>query len=242
MTDKTALRDQAIRLRAQGKSRREIGELLGLRHDSAVGRLLVGTEALPALRRARAKDAERDRARELRAQGWTYQQIAAEQGVSTSSCSLWLRHMPHPVFERHLDGDRWHASWAPVLRRRAADRQQTKLAAAIEMLPLSRRDIILAGAVAYWCEGTKAKVWRKRERLTFVNSDPHLIELFLRFLEAVGVEPHRRGFRVSIHESADLAEAVEYWAAVVGVAPETFAPGHDQAQPSRTNRLNQAES
>lgn len=238
MTDNTPLRDQAIRLRAEGRSRREIGELLGLRHDSAVGRLLVGTEPPPELRRARAKDAERDRARELRARGWTYQQIADELGVSTSSCSLWLRDLPHPVFERHRDGDRWHASWAPVLRRRAATRQQAKLDAANEMLPLSRRDIILAGAVAYWCEGTKAKPWRPRERVTFVNSDRHLIELFQRFLDAVGVEQHRRGYRVSIHETADIDAALQYWAGVVGVAPGVFASTTIKRHRPQTNRIN----
>lgn len=239
MSDKAVLRTQAIQLRAEGRSRREIGELLGLRHDSAVGRLLVGTEPPPALRRARAKDSERDRARQLRAQGWTYQQIAAELGVSTSSCSLWLRDMPHPVFERYLQGERWHASWAPVLRRRAVERQQTKFAAATEMLPISRRDIILAGAVAYWCEDTKAKPWRPRERVTFVNSDRHLIELSLRFLDAVSVQPSRRGFRISIHETADLAEAVRYWSAIVGVAGESFAPATIKRHQPGTNRLNQ---
>lgn len=238
MTDNAALRDQAVRLRAEGRSRREIGELLGLRHDSAVGRLLVGTEPLPALRRARAKDAERDRARQLRAQGWTYQRIAAELGVSTSSCSLWLRDLPSPVFQRRLEGDRWHASWAPVLRQRAAARQQAKFAAASEMLPLSQRDIILAGAVAYWCEGTKAKAWRPRERVTFVNSDRHLIVLFLRFLDAVAVPPENRGYRVSIHETADVSAAVEYWAAVVGVPAEAFAGTTVKSHRPQTNRLN----
>lgn len=239
--DKAELREQAIRLRAQGRSRREIGELLGLPHDSAVGRLLVGTEPLPTLRRARAKDLERSRARELRLKGWTYQQIATELGVSTSSCSLWLRDLPPPVFSRRLEGERWHASWAPVLRRRQAARQQAKLEAATEMLPLSRRDIILAGAVAYWCEGTKSKEWRPRERVTFVNSDRHLVQLFLRFLDAVEVSPERRGFRISIHETADLEQALGYWSSVAGVAPETFAPVTLKRHRPETNRLNQGE-
>jgi predicted transcriptional regulator len=241
MTDNTPLRAQAIRLRAEGRSRREIGELLGLRHDSAVGRLLVGTEPPPELRRARAKDAERDRARGLRARGWTYQQIADELGVSTSSCSLWLRDLPHPVFERHRAGDRWHASWAPVLRRRAATRQQAKLDAANEMLPLSRRDIILAGAVAYWCEGAKAKAWRSGERVSFVNSDRHLITVFLRFLDAVGVEPERRTFRLSIHETADVDAAQQYWADVVGISRDRFAPTTIKRHSPRTNRINSGE-
>jgi len=236
--DREDLRRQAVQLRSEGRSRREIGDLLNLGRDSAVGRLLVGTAPLPALRRSRARDDQRARARELRAQGWTYRQIAAELGVSTSSCSLWLRDMPHPIFERHRADGRWHASWAPALRRREAARQQRKLDAAREVLPLSRRDILLAGAVAYWCEGSKDKKYDRREGVQFVNSDPHLVVLFLRFLDAAGVSEDRRRYRVSIHATADAAAAVRYWAAVVGVAPEHFASSTIKRHSPKTNRAN----
>lgn len=49
-----------------------------------------------ALSRPRVKDADREAAIALRQAGRTYDQIAAELGVSKSTCSLWLRHLPHP--------------------------------------------------------------------------------------------------------------------------------------------------
>jgi predicted transcriptional regulator len=39
----------------------------------------------------RGKTAEQERARDLRAEGWTYNEIAAELGVAKSSVSLWCR-------------------------------------------------------------------------------------------------------------------------------------------------------
>jgi transcriptional regulator with XRE-family HTH domain len=42
----------------------------------------------------RGKVAEQERARELRAQGWTMPDIAAELGVSRGSVSLWTRDVP----------------------------------------------------------------------------------------------------------------------------------------------------
>jgi len=143
--------------------------------------------------------------------------------VSTSSCSLWLRDMPHPVFERRLEGDQWHASWAPVLQRREALRQQAKLNAALEMLPTSDRDILVAGAVAYWCEGAKSKAWRRTEEVTFINSDVHLLRLYLRFLDLVGVRGERLRFRVSIHETADVEAAIRFWADIAGVPTDRFS-------------------
>jgi transcriptional regulator with XRE-family HTH domain len=39
----------------------------------------------------RGKDTEQERARELRSEGWTMPEIAAELGVSKGSVSLWTR-------------------------------------------------------------------------------------------------------------------------------------------------------
>ncbi|MGH9245766.1 MAG: helix-turn-helix domain-containing protein, partial [Acidimicrobiales bacterium] len=42
----------------------------------------------------RGKVTEQERARELRAAGWTYNEICAELGVCKSSVSLWVRDIP----------------------------------------------------------------------------------------------------------------------------------------------------
>lgn len=87
---------------------------------------------------------------------------------------------------------------------------------------LTEREILIAGAVAYWAEGTKAKPWRPEERVTFVNSDPMLVRLFLEFLDRLGVAPDRLRFHVHIHESADVSAAEAYWAELVGGDRDRF--------------------
>jgi hypothetical protein len=86
----------------------------------------------------------------------------------------------------------------------------------------TRRDLLVAGAVAYWAEGTKSKPWRVSEEIAFVNSDVDMIRLFLAFLSEVGVSKDRLRFRVSIHESADEYKARVFWSGVVEVPPEDF--------------------
>jgi hypothetical protein len=56
----------------------------------------------------------------------------------------------------------------------------------------------------------------------FINSDPGLIRLFVRWLQLVGVEPERITYRVAMHPTADEREARVFWASVVGVSPEYF--------------------
>lgn len=51
--------------------------------------------------------------------------------------------------------------------------------------------------------------------MIFINSDPGVIRLFLRWLDLLAIDPARRSYRVSIHESADVA-AEAYWRSVIG--------------------------
>ena len=62
--------------------------------------------------------------------------------------------------------------WQAEGLRREARRQAVSAAAADEIGLLSNREILIAGAIAYWCEGTKSKSYRRDDRVIFVNSDP----------------------------------------------------------------------
>jgi len=76
---------------------------------------------------------------------------------------------------------------------------------------MTDREVLIAGAIAYWCEGTKDKPYRRQERVVFINSDPALISFFLRFLTAAGVSHSDLIFRVYIHETADVEAAQRFW-------------------------------
>ncbi|MFP8959887.1 hypothetical protein ACLIYP_04820 [Streptomyces nanhaiensis] len=165
----------------------------------------------------RAKKEMKERARALRRAGRTYDEIVAELGVSKSSVSLWARDLPRP--QRRVEHARMmaEARWAPHRRAVAIRRQQTKLAAANEIHPMTDRELFMVGVGLYWAEGSKSKPHRVQETVVFVNSDPSMIEVYLAWLALLGVEPERLRFHVMIHESADVAAAERYWADLVGV-------------------------
>jgi Homeodomain-like domain len=187
------------------------------------------------------KVAERAQARALRLAGHSYTEIAARLGVSKSSGSLWVRDLPRPTtheqdYDARMAGAR---HWFAQRRRRVfIERQNEKLQWANEIGPLTERELLIAGAVAYWAEGTKAKPWRTYERVTFVNSDPHLITLFLSYLRGCGVDDDRLRLVVQIHESADVAAAEEFWASTVGVTRESLQTTSLKRHVPLTNRKN----
>ena len=126
----------------------------------------------------RGKVAEQERARELRAQAWTLQEIATELGVSRSSVSLWVRDVAFEPKPRE-----WSSSTARF--RGANALQQRKAAEIAELLEEGRRRIgamseqefLVAGAALYAGEGAKTDGVVK-----FANSDPRMIAFFCAWL------------------------------------------------------------
>jgi hypothetical protein len=237
------LRERAIALRRSGHSRREIKAMLDIRSNTTLNEVLHGEPPPEWTRRPNAKDEVRARARELRQQGLDYEEIAGALGVSKSSVSLWVRDMPRPprlsyeeTRKRATEGVRRY--WAAERPVREAKREAVRATAARDIGPLSLREILIAGAIAYWCEGAKRKPYRQAERIAFINSDPDLIKFFLRFLAAAGVESTQLGFRVHIHESAYVAAAEQFWQTVTGAEPGQFLRTTLKRHNPRTVRKN----
>jgi predicted transcriptional regulator len=221
------LRASAIALRRAGRSRREIAESLGITSGRTLNETLRGEPPPPWTRRPNAKDALRAEARNLRRQGLDYNRIAAELGVSKSSVSLWVRDLPRPErlsYEqcRNRSAEAVRSYWAAQRSVRAAEREAMRTAAAAQIGELSDREILIAGVIAYWCEGAKNKHGRGNDRVIFTNSEPALILLFLRFLVAVGVDRSSVIYSIQIHESADIDAAQRFWLDVTQADPAQF--------------------
>ncbi len=247
MTNKLAfsdLRERAIELRLAGKSLREIKQITGVTSNSRLGEALRDVPPPPWTRRSRAKDHLREKARELRALGYTYLEIASELDVSKSSVSLWTRDMPRvgrisyaEIRERNSAG--CSASWAAESARREVGRRAITDTAASRIGSLTDREILIGGAVAYWCEGTKNKPYRRPDnRVIFVNSDPGLICFFLRFLAIAGIDRDRISCHVAIHESADVAGAEQFWREVTGLPERQFGNPQLKRHNPKTVRKN----
>nr|MDQ3643517.1 hypothetical protein [Actinomycetota bacterium] len=120
-------------------------------------------------------------------------------------------------------------------------RTQVRAEARAQVAELSESELFVAGVVAYWAEGCKNKPWRFGQGTVFINSDPGLITLFLRWLALMRIEAERLQFRLMIHESADVPDALAYWSRVVGVAPEFFGKTQLKKHNPKTVRRNVGE-
>ena len=190
--------------------------MIGPIRESTLNGFLHGVPPPGWTRRPNAKDELRIVARRLRNLGRSYEDIAASLGVSKSSVSLWVRDIPRPpglsseeCRKRSAAGSRRY--WEAERSAREARLADVAACAAAEVGDMTVREILIAGAIAYWCEGGKNKPHRRTNRVAFINSDPALIGFFLKFLDTAGIAREALVFRVYIHETADVEAAQRFW-------------------------------
>ncbi|MFJ9687487.1 hypothetical protein ACIRRX_17635 [Streptomyces bacillaris] len=242
--DFEGLRARAVALRREGLSVRQIRDRLKVFNNDMLHRLLQGEPAPEWTKRPRAKDDLRAKARELRLQGMTYDQIQVELGCSKSSVSLWVRDLPKPE-PRYTEEERlarMNAGLAGLRANQDQERRATKQAARESIGELSDRELFVAGVALHWAEGMKDKPYSRRESLLFVNSDPNVIKFYLSWLDLLGVTRERLHLRVSIHESADASEAEAFWSQLTGVPRSDFMKATLKKHSPKTNRKNTGEA
>jgi hypothetical protein len=140
---------------------------------------------------------------------------------------LWVRGLPRPARVAPEEcgkrtAERMRRYWITERRVRFAKRTAASDAASASIGGLADREILIAGAVAYWCEGAKSKPHRRSDRVVFINSDPDLIRFFLCFLDATGTARTSLSFRIYIHDSADMGTAQRFWLAVTEATADQF--------------------
>jgi len=127
------------------------------------------------------KRAERQRARELRAEGRSLKEIAASVGASLGSVSLWVRDVPLTAEQQRALAARDPTVSAVARARgqhiRSAQARAKRLAAQEDgrVIARSAPPEFAAACVLFWAEGSRC-----RNVVHMTNSDPALMAFFLR--------------------------------------------------------------
>ena len=172
----------------------------------------------------RGKVVERARARDLRVQAWTINEIVAQRGVSNSSVSVWVRVVEFDAATRPA---RSVTNRNRGARNRRPNRLQQRKQAEIERFVvegrqrigrLSERDLLVAGTALYAGEGNKTD-----GEVRFSNSDPRMIGLFCAWLRRFfDVDESRLRVRLYLHQGLDLDAANAFWSELTGIPLAQF--------------------
>ncbi len=160
---------------------------------------------------------EKQRARDLRRQGWSYNDILKEVGVSKSTLSLWLRDITLTDEQiaglqcRQLAGRekfiknervRRDTRWAEF-HRQAEEEYQT----------LSQDPEFMFGLALYIGEGSKTC----GNQICLTNCDPRVIREGMNFYEKIGTPQSAIRVAMHIHPGLSQREAEVFWQGVTGL-------------------------
>jgi hypothetical protein len=164
----------------------------------------------------RGKLAERERARELRAESWTLVEIAQELGVSKGTVSVWVRDVdfvPRPRTRGHPAGPKH-----PMRLKKEAEIARCREEAAVWVGELTEREFTMFALGLYAGEGDKTG-----GSLGMANTNPVYLLGFLTWLRRTfEIDESRLRVALYLHEGLDIDAAVSYWSTLLGIAPRQF--------------------
>lgn len=165
----------------------------------------------------------RQKAFELRRRGMSYTQIKSQIGVSKSTLSLWLRKYPLSKKQIYLLRDvsevrieKFRATMTAKREKRIADLcdyQKSKY------LPLSRKELLIAGLFLYWGEGGKDL----KRPPSVHNSNPQVIKFALYWYTEILKVP-REKIKVNLHLYSDMEVSKElaFWSKELNIPTSQF--------------------
>ena len=193
----------------------------------------------------KSKIEEKNKAIELRRQGFSYSEILKQIPVAKSSLSLWLKSVKLAESQKQRLTDKKLASARRGAQKmkdiRIALTKQIKDKARKEIGKLTERELFLIGIALYWAEGSKEKEYSPGSRMVFSNSDPYMIKLFLEWLiKIIKIPREKIFFSVYIHESHrdNLEKAVNHWSKYAGFSKERFNKIYFKKNKIHTKRKN----
>ena len=165
------------------------------------------------------KKIERDKAIQLRLEGYSLNEIKDELTVAKSSVSRWVRNVELTEAQEIRLKERGFYREA-IEKRRTSRLANEKVkrdlvinAAQNSIKRISKKQLWLMGIMLYWAEGGKTQ-----RMVRFANSDPEMIKIMMVFFrEICGVPETKFRGHLHIHPHLDYKKAEKYWSHVSGI-------------------------
>lgn len=191
------------------------------------------------------KEILKEKAINLRRQGKTYSEIMKEIPVAKSTLSLWLRGVGLSVVQKQVLTEKKRVAQlkgAEAQKRNRIKRQLDIINhAKSEIGHMTERELWLIGIALYWAEGSKEKESYPGTRVSFSNSDPQMILLFLKWLKiCVKVSRDDISADLYIHEShrSNINIVIDKWSEILSVPKSFFKAVYYKKNKINTKRKN----
>lgn len=159
----------------------------------------------------------------LRKQGQSYSQIKKQLGVSKSSLSLWLKKLPlskERIRELRDFNEQRIEKFRNTMRAKKISRLQGVYKAQCDnLLPLTPKELYIAGLFLYWGEGLKASP----AMVSVSNSDPKVIKFAIYwFTHVLHVPIEKLRIRIHLYRDMDIYAEIRFWSQALHISQKQF--------------------
>lgn len=154
---------------------------------------------------------ERRLAIKLRLQGKSYSEIRKKIKASKSSISLWLQNYPLTTEQISKLTKRYRTKQIENYRNTVLKRREKRLKEIYEkvktdLLPLSKREFLIAGLFLYLGEGGKTA------RIVVSNTDPDIVKFVLNwYTKALKVPKEIIRVQLQLYKDMDIKKEEDFW-------------------------------
>ena len=166
-----------------------------------------------------AKFKERSEAIELRKKGKSYSQIKAILKVSKSTLSLWLQ--DYPLSEKRLRELRdWNQSRIENYIETRKRQRETILndiykSEKNNILPLTKRGVLISGLFLYWGEGGKTTL---SSQAILSNTNPAILKAFIYWLKnSFNIDKKNIKIRLQLYKDMNPVKEINYWSKILNI-------------------------
>lgn len=175
---------------------------------------------------------KRAQATKLRQQGKSYGEIMKILNISSKgTLSSWFHNLElSPTAKRRLQHNialayqrglfAFNAKRTKNIRveNKKILQQSTK-----EIAQLSKKELLLIGTALYWAEGANRELAQSYQIVSFTNSDPKMVKIFMRYLrEVLLVSDSKIKPGVIIYPNLDPESVRRFWARITNLPKQKF--------------------
>ena len=167
---------------------------------------------------------DKESALALRKLGMSYSQIKKIIKVGKSTLSYWLKNYPlskKRVAELRDKNEIRIEKYRETMRQKKENRLEMiyKLQKK-QLLPINKRELLLAGLFLYWGEGSKFKAGT----VSLSNTDPDMIKFFIYWLEKCLLVPRRKiKIDLQLYRDMDITKKIKYWSKTLKITIDQFS-------------------
>ena len=159
---------------------------------------------------------------QLRKKGKSYSEIKETLKISKGTLSSWLSEYPlssKRIKELRDNSPKRIESFRNTMTKKRKERFNVSSKKILKkILPVSKRELFIAGFFLYWAEGSKTTT----ATVSLSNTDPAMLKFYIQWLSLLGVEKEKLKIHLHLYSDMNIKKSLAFWSEELKISISQF--------------------